>query len=244
MDNSISQVIDENSEYSDSRLVRQITAHPILKDEKYLKMFLTANFGKDPKTSLQFSSFLPTQLTPGTLPTYSARREYTNAAASFEIAARVFYSKVFIDVMKPILLILSGQLDTLSLVPDNLLLWTIERTFNKWGKIVRTEIISTEFPTISLESSSGCATLLTSMLIADLMLLSGESLYLQERFFRTTCADQTTDMVPSTKQAIVKEQNEVTTLTTHCRFHMAHLLNALVSDGSKIKTLYSADIKK
>ena len=59
MDESINQIKDSCSEYSDSSLVRQIIAHPIVKEEKYLKMFLGANFGSDSATILQFSSFLP-----------------------------------------------------------------------------------------------------------------------------------------------------------------------------------------
>ena len=190
MDESINQIKDTTSEYSDSSLVRQLTAHSIVKDDKYLKMFLRANFGTDSTTSLSFSSFLSRPFLPGTLPSYTARLEYTQAAASFEVAARVFYSKEFVKVMDPILLILSGPLDLLSLVSDDLLLWTIERTFTKWGKAVRTDVTSTEFPTIALGTPTGCARLLTSMLTADLMLLTGESLFLQERFYRAAIAAQ------------------------------------------------------
>ena len=197
-------------------------------------MFLTANFGPNTATSILFGSFLQRQFTPGSLPTYSARREFTYTASSFEVAARVFYSKEFIRSMDPILLILSGPLDTLSLVSDDLLLWTIERTFNKWGKTIRSEIISTEFPTIVLESPKGCATLLTSMLEADLMLLSGESLFLRERYYRTVIAAQTTDTTASTKYATDKEKDKITVDPTHCRFHIAHLLNAKLINGNKI----------
>lgn len=110
--------------------------------------------------------------------------------------------------MDPILLILSGPLDTLSLVSDDLLLWTIERTFNKWRKTIRTETISTEFPTILLESPKGCATLLTLMLEADIMLLSGESLFLRERYYRTAIAAQITDTSASTKHVVDKEKEK------------------------------------
>ena len=36
---------DITSEYSDSSLIRQIATRPVVKDEKFFKMFLTANFG-------------------------------------------------------------------------------------------------------------------------------------------------------------------------------------------------------
>ena len=96
MDESICQLKDATSEYSDSSLIRQIATHPLVKDEKFLKMFLTANFGPNTATSILFGSFLQRQFTPGSLPTYSARREITYAESSFEVAARVFYSKEFI----------------------------------------------------------------------------------------------------------------------------------------------------
>lgn len=93
MDESINQIKDTTSEYSDSSLVRQLTAHSIVKDDKYLQMFLRANIGTDSTTSLSFSSFLSRPFLPETLPSDTARLEYTQAAASFEVAARVFYSK-------------------------------------------------------------------------------------------------------------------------------------------------------
>ena len=234
MDESICQIKDVTSEYSDSSLVRQIATHPVVKDDKYLKMFLMAEFGPNPITSILFGSFLQRQFTSGSLPTYSARREFTYAASSFEVAARVFYSKEFLHVMDPILLILSGPLDTLSLVSDDLLLWTIERTFNKWGKAVRTETTCTEFPAILLESPKGCASLLTSMLTADLMLLNGESLFLRERYYRTAIAAQTAVTTASTRQVVEKEKEKVTTDPTHRRFHMAYLVNAKLKDGTKM----------
>jgi hypothetical protein len=156
MEESI-QIRDPNSEYFDSSLVRQILDHPVVKDDKCLRMFLRANFGSDPTTSISSSSFLPRKITPGDMPTYSARCDYSLAAASFEIAARVFLSKEFFRVMDPVLLILNGPQDVLSLVADDFLLWTIERTFTKWGKTVRTESISTVFPTITLDTPTGCA---------------------------------------------------------------------------------------
>ena len=64
--------------------------------------------------------------------------------------------------MDPILLILS-------LVSDDLLLWMIERTFQKWGKVIRMDFKSTDFPTIALDTPTGCAFLLTTMLTTDLM---------------------------------------------------------------------------
>ena len=176
MGESINQNKDSTSEYSDSNLVKQLTAHSIIKDDKYLKMFLHAKFGTDSTTSLSFNSFLPRPFLPGTLSSYTARLEYTQAVASSKVAARVFYSKEFVKVMDPILLILSGPLDLL------------ERAFTKWGKALRTDATSTEFPTIALGTPTGCARLLSSMLTADLMLLTGESLFLQERFYRAAIA--------------------------------------------------------
>ena len=89
-------------------MVRQISEHPIVKDEKFPKMLLRANFGSDPATSISFSSFLPGTISPGTLPTYSASCDFLLAAASFEIAARVYYSEEFLKAMDSALLILSG----------------------------------------------------------------------------------------------------------------------------------------
>ena len=234
IDASICQVKDDTSEYSNSSLICLIATHPVVKDDKFLKMFLTANFGPNSATSILFGSFLQKQFTPGSLPTFSARREFTNAASSFEVAARVFYSKEFLHVMDPILLILSGPLDTLSLVSDDLLLWTIERTFNKWGKTIRTEAESTEFPTILLVAPQGCANLLTSMLEADLNSLNGESLFLRERYYRTSIAAQTIDTTASNKSVVDKEKQKVTTDSTYCRFHIAYLLNAKLKDGTKM----------
>jgi hypothetical protein len=234
MDESIKQVKDSTSEYSDSSLIRQISTHPAVKEVKYLKMLLQANFGPDPTTSLLFSSFLPKQFCPGHLPTYTARCEYTQAAVSFEIAARVFYSKEFLKAMDPVMLILSGPLDTLSLVSDDLLLWTIERTFNKWGKTIRTDLFSSEFPDIALETPTGCALLLTSMLVADLTLLSGESLFLQERFYRTTIATQSAQAPTKIKDVNDNERDNLKTHSAFCRFHMAYLLQAKRVDGSAI----------
>ena len=148
----------------------------------------------------------------------------------------MFYSKEFVKVMDPILLILSGPLDLLSLVSDDLLLWTIERTFTKWGKAVRTDVTSTEFPTIALGTSTGCARLLTSMLTADLMLLTGESLFLQERFYRAAIAAQ---VAISASEKFIKpiadiDREKSPQKMTNCRFHMAHLLMAKLQDGKKI----------
>ena len=197
-------------------------------------MFLRANFGSDSATSLQFSSFLPHQFIPGSLPTYSARCDYTKAAASFEVAARVFYSKEFITVMDPIRLILSGPLDTLSLVSDDLLLWTIERSFRKWGKVIRMDSSSTDFPHIALESPTGCACLLTTMLTADLMSLSGESLFLQERFYKATVAAEAPQPSNPEKKIAKVEKEKIEPQSTNCRFHMAYLLDAELIDGKKI----------
>lgn len=234
IEESISRVRDPSSEYSDSSLVRQILEHPIVKDDKILKMFLRADFGSDPATSISFSSFLPRRLSPTTLPTYSARCEYSQAAASFEIAARVFFSKEFLKAMDPVLLLLCGPQDLLSLVADDFLLWTIERTFSKWGKTIRTESSSSVFPTIALDTPTGCAQLLTTMLTADLTLLTGESLFLQERFYRTTSTAHTSNSTPSVQPAMITEGDRVTQESQCCRFHLAYLLNAKCADGSKI----------
>jgi hypothetical protein len=234
MEESISQIRDPKSEYSDSSLVRQILDHPVVKEDKCLRMFLRANFGSDPTTSISFSSFLPRKTTPGNMPTYSARCDYSQAAASLEIAARVFLSKEFSRVMDPVLLLLNGPQDILSLVADDFLLWTIERTFSKWGKTVRTESISTVFPTISLDTPTGCAQLLTAMLTADLQLLSGESLFIQERFYRTTTTAHASNAMPTVKPTTVTEGGKIAPELHHCRFHLAHVLNAKCADGSKI----------
>ena len=234
MDESINQSKDSSSVYSDSSLVRLIKAHPIVKEDKYLKMFLRANFGSDSATSLQFSSFLPHQFLPGSLPTYSARCDYAKAADSFEVAARVFYSKEFITVMDPIRLILCGPLDTLSLVSDDLLLWTIERSFNKWGKTIRMDSSSTDFPGIALDTPTGCACLLTTMLTTDLMSLSGESLFLQERFYKATVAAEALHPSNPENKIAKTERNKIEPQSTNCRFHMAYLLDAKLMDGKKI----------
>ena len=234
MDESINQAKDSTSEFSDSSLVRQIIDHPIVKDEKSLKLFLRANFGSDPTSSVSFSSFLPRITTPATIPTYSARCNFSQAAASFEVAARVFYSKEFLKVMDPVILILSGPLDALSLVADDLLLWTIERTFSKWGKTVRTESKSSIFPEIALETPTGCALLLTTMLTTDLTLLCGESLFLQERFYKTTIATTSINTTTAAKHATVTDTDKVAQPSPHCRFHLAHLLNAKLANGGKI----------
>ena len=148
----------------------------------------------------------------------------------------MFYSKDFIKVMDPILLILSGPLDSLSLVSDDLLLWTIERTFTKWGKAVRTDVTSAEFPTIALDTPTGCAQLLTTMLIADLTLLTGESLFLQERFYRAAIAAQvqiSTSGKPTKPNAEIDREKSPLN-SGNCRFHMAYLLNAKLLSGNKI----------
>ena len=45
MDESVCMLNDTTSEYLDSSLIRQIATRPVVKDEKFLKIFLTANFG-------------------------------------------------------------------------------------------------------------------------------------------------------------------------------------------------------
>lgn len=72
------------------------------------------------------------------------------------------------------------------------------------------------------------------MLTADLMLLNGESLFLRERYYRTAIAAQTADTTASTRQVVEKEKEKVTTDPTHCRFHMAYLVNAKLKDGTKM----------
>lgn len=57
IDESICQVKDATSEYSDSSLIRLIATHPVVKDDKFLKMFLMANFGPNLATSILFGSF-------------------------------------------------------------------------------------------------------------------------------------------------------------------------------------------
>ena len=88
---------------------------------------------------------------------------------------------------------------------------------------------STDFPAIVLDTPTGCASLLTTMLTTDLMLLSGESLFLQERFYKSTVAAQIAyPSIPEKKVAdTVKEKIQ----STHCRFHMAYLLDAKLQDG-------------
>lgn len=115
------------------------------------------------------------------------------------------------------------------MVSDDLSLWTIERTFNKWGKTIRTEAEATEFPTILLEGPQGCANLLTSMLEADL-----KSLFLRERYYRTSIAAQTIDTTASNKSVVDKGKQKVTTDSTYCRFHIAYLLNAKLKDGTRM----------
>ena len=79
---------------------------------------------------------------------------------------------------------------------------------------------------------------MTLMLEADLMLLSGESLFLRERYYRTAIAAQITETSASTKHVVDKEKEKgkgkFTTDPLHCRFYIAYFLNAKLIDGTKI----------
>jgi hypothetical protein len=77
-----------------------------------------------------------------------------------------------------------------------------------------------------------CAQLLTSILSADLTFLTGESLFLKERYYRTTVASQI--LIKSTKVTNMNVGNQSSAKESPCRFHMAFLLQTKLSDGKAI----------
>ena len=80
---------------------------------------------------------------------------------------------------------LSGALDPLELVPDDLLQHSIEGCLERWGTSVRTERQSRSFPLFMMQTPAGCADLLKAMIDATVQSLCGDKVLLQDLHFRT-----------------------------------------------------------
>lgn len=149
-----------------------------------LTFFLQAKFGRGGNILLSDFRLSPA-LALQNKSTLQGRRQVAEDLSTLEMAMRVFYFGDFLDCFQQTRVALSGALDPLKLVPDDLLQHSIEGCLERWGTSVRTERQSRSFPLLTMQTPAGCAGLLKAMMDATVQSLCGDKVLLQDLHFRT-----------------------------------------------------------
>ena len=181
---AIDPSLDMMGPFSSAPLIFQIATLKVATETATLTSFLQAKFGRG--GNILLSNFrLSPAVAPQSKHTLQGRRQVAEDLSILEIAMRVFYSVDFLDCFQQTQVALSGALDPLKLVSDDLLQHSMEGCLERWGTAIRTERQSRSFPLLTMQTPAGCANLLKAMMDATVQSLCGEKVLLQDLHFRT-----------------------------------------------------------
>lgn len=181
---AIDPSLDTMGPFSGAPLIFQIASLKVTTDVGALTAFLQAKFGRGGSIMLSDFSVTPALVMQGK-PTLLGRRQMAECLLTLEMAMRVYYSGEFLHCFLEIRVALSGAADPLKLVPDDLLLHSLDGCLERWGTSVRTEQQSRAFPLLAMQTPAGCAALLIAMLDATVQSLCGDKVLLQDLHYRT-----------------------------------------------------------